>query len=60
MSAGDIATIIICIVVAAAAAAAVIFMIRSRKKGKPLCGSSCENCPENGICHMRTEKKEKP
>ncbi|MBS5737177.1 MAG: FeoB-associated Cys-rich membrane protein [Clostridiales bacterium] len=46
-------TIVILILLTAAIAAIIIYMIKSKKSGKPSCGCNCKGCSMHGNCHKK-------
>ena len=53
----NIGTIIAIVIVALIVAAAVFVLVRDKKRGKSIfgssCGGGCANCPMHGSCHKK-------
>ncbi len=50
----NLSVIIICIVVFAIIILDIIYLVRTKKKGKSLCGGSCSGCSMCGECHNQS------
>ncbi len=55
--ASNLSVIIICIVVFAIIIFDIIYLIRTKKKGKSLCGGNCSGCAMCGECHNQSPNK---
>lgn len=53
----NLSTIIICAVVFAIIILDIVYLIRTKKKGKNLCGSNCAGCAMRGECHNHAPEK---
>lgn len=47
----NLSVIIICVVVFTVIILDIIYLIRTKKKGKSLCGGNCSGCAMCGECH---------
>ncbi len=52
--ASNLSVIIICIVVFAIIILDIIYLVRTKKKGKSLCGGNCSDCSMCGGCHNQS------
>ncbi len=53
----NLSAIIICIVVFAVIVLDIIYLIKTKKKGKNLCGGNCAGCDMCGECHNNSSAK---
>lgn len=57
---GNLATVIVALVLAAVIALIIVYLVRSKRKGKSLCGGGCGGCPMNGACHREQSGENTP